>query len=84
MPHIWGDGMTRAYSVDLRERAVQPVSGGGSVRAVAAMFAVSPSFVAKLNQAWRRRANRRRTAAGRRAPVGGDRRAPGVAVAAGG
>ena len=33
--------MTRAYSVDLRERVVQPVSGGGAVRAVAAMVAVS-------------------------------------------
>lgn len=30
MPHIWGMGMTRAYSVDLHERVVQPVSGGGS------------------------------------------------------
>jgi transposase len=64
--------MTRAYSVDLRERVVQPVSGGGSVRAMAAMFAVSPSFVAKLSQAWRRRG----TVAAQR--QGGDRRSAAI------
>jgi transposase len=60
--------MTRAYSVDLRERVVRQVEAGGSVRKVAAMFAVSASFVVKLTQAWRQRG----TVAAR--PQGGDRR----------
>jgi transposase len=60
--------MTRAYSIDLRERVVRQVEAGGSVRRVAAMFAVSPSFVVKLAQAWRQRG----TVAAR--PQGGDRR----------
>lgn len=60
--------MTRAYSVDLRERVVRQVEEGASVRQVAAMFAVSPSFVVKLTQAWRQRG----TVAAR--PQGGDRR----------
>jgi hypothetical protein len=47
--------MTRAYSIDLRERVVRQVGAGGSVRRVAAMFAVSPSFVVKLTQAWQQR-----------------------------
>ena len=60
--------MTRAYSIDLRERVVRQVEAGGSVRRVAAVFAVSPSFVVKLTQAWRQRG----TVAAR--PQGGDRR----------
>jgi hypothetical protein len=60
--------MTRAYSIDLREGVVRQVEAGGSVRRVAAMFAVSPSFVVKLAQAWRQRG----TVAAR--PQGGDRR----------
>src|SRR5215831_16932619 len=60
--------MTRAYSVDLRERVVRQVEAGASVRAVAAMFAVSASFVVKLVQTWRRRG----TVDAR--PQGGDRR----------
>ena len=60
--------MTRPYSVDLRERVVRQVEAGDSVRRVAAMFAVSPSFVVKLAQAWRRRG----TVAA--LPQGGDRR----------
>jgi transposase len=46
--------MTRPYSVDLRERVVQHLAAGQSVRAVAATFAVSASFVVKLSQHWRR------------------------------
>ena len=46
--------MTRPYSLDLRERVVQHVLAGQSVRAVADTFAVSPSFVVKLSQHWRR------------------------------
>ncbi len=60
--------MTRPYSVDLRERVVRQIETGDSVRRVAAMFAVSPSFVVKLAQAWRRRG----TVAA--LPQGGDRR----------
>lgn len=60
--------MTRPYSMDLRERVVRQVEAGDSVRRVAAMFAVSPSFVVKLAQTWRRRG----TVAA--LPQGGDRR----------
>ena len=60
--------MTRAYSVDLRERVVRQVEAGRSVRTGAAMFAVSASFVVKLTQTWRRRG----TVAPQ--PQGGDRR----------
>jgi transposase len=64
--------MTRPYSMDLRERVVQHAAAGASVRSVAALFAVSPSFVVKLSQAWRWRA----TVAAQ--PQGGDRRAPAI------
>jgi transposase len=64
--------MTRPYSVDLRERVVQHVAAGASVRSVAALFAVSPSFVVKLSQAWRRRG----TVAAQ--PQGGDRRSAAI------
>ena len=64
--------MTRAYPADLRERVIRQVETGGSVRTVAAMFAVSPSFVVKLAQAWRRRG----TVAAR--PQGGDRRSTAI------
>jgi transposase len=47
--------MARPYSVDLRERVVRAVEGGASRRATAAKFEVSPSFVVKLWQRWRRR-----------------------------
>ena len=46
--------MTRPYSLDLRERVVQHVAAGQSARAVADTFAVSPSFVVKLSQYWRK------------------------------
>jgi transposase len=41
--------------VDLRERVVRAVEAGASRRATAAKFEVSPSFVIKLMQRWRRR-----------------------------
>jgi transposase len=47
--------MARPYSVDLRERVVRAVEAGTSRRATAARFEVSPSFVIKLMQRWRRR-----------------------------
>ena len=46
--------MARPYSVDLRERVVRAVEAGASRRASAAKFEVSPSFVIKLMQRWRR------------------------------
>ena len=46
--------MPRPYSIDLRERVIGAVAEGQSVRAVGEIFAVSPSFVAKLAQRWRR------------------------------
>jgi transposase len=47
------DGTTD--SVDLRERVVRAVEAGASRRATAAKYEVSPSFVIKLMQRWRRR-----------------------------
>ena len=47
--------MARPYSVDLRERVVRAVEAGASRRATAAKYDVSPSFVIKLLQRWRRR-----------------------------
>ena len=46
--------MARPYSMDLRERVVRAVEAGASRRATAATFEVSPSFVSKLMQRWRR------------------------------
>ena len=45
--------MGKPYSVDLRERVVARVSEGSPIRAVAAVFSVSASFVSKLSSAWR-------------------------------
>ena len=64
--------MTKPYSVDLRERVVGEVMAGRSVRAVAAVFSVSPSFVVKLTQAWRATG----TVAAKR--QGGDRRSAAI------
>jgi putative transposase len=47
--------MARPYSVDLRERVVRAVEAGASRRAAAVKYDVSPSFVIKLMQRWRRR-----------------------------
>ena len=46
--------MARAYSMDLRERAIARLDAGESVRAVAAALSVAPSSVVKWSQ--RRRA----------------------------
>ena len=45
--------MTRAYSLDLRERVVAAVSSGESCRAVAARFGVGVSSVVKWSQRFR-------------------------------
>ncbi len=45
--------MTRSYSLELRERVVRFVEGGGSRHAAAAHFDVSMSFVVKLMAALR-------------------------------
>ena len=60
--------MPRPYSIDLRAHVIGAVAEGQSVRAVGEIFDVSPSFVAKLSQRWRR--------SGRIDPLmsGGDRR----------
>jgi transposase len=65
--------MNRAHSIDLRERVVRQVEGGGSVRRVAAMFAASPSFVVKLTQAWRQRGTVEEA-------IGAQRRSSGTAI----
>jgi transposase len=44
--------MTKAYSLDLRERVARFVDGGRSRHAAAACFGVSVSFVVKLMAAW--------------------------------
>lgn len=46
--------MTKAYSLDLRERIARFVDGGQSRHAAAAHFGVSISFVVKLMAAFRR------------------------------
>ena len=46
--------MTKAYSLDLRERVVRFVEAGHSCRAAARHFAVSVAFVVKLIAAFRR------------------------------
>src|SRR5208283_3405731 len=46
--------MARPYSIDLRERVIAAVAEGESARAVGEIFDVSPSFVSKLAQRWRR------------------------------
>ncbi len=46
--------MTRAYSLDLRERVVRFVEAGHSCHAAARHFAVSVAFVVKLMAAFRR------------------------------
>lgn len=46
--------MSRAYSIDLRERVVASVRAGRSVRATAELFGVSPSSVVRWAQRHRR------------------------------
>lgn len=45
--------MVRAYSDDLRERAVRRVLAGESIRSVASIYAISPSAVAKWSGRFR-------------------------------
>ena len=45
--------MSRAYSMDLRERAMARVASGQSARGVAALLSVSPSSVIKWAQRFR-------------------------------
>lgn len=60
--------MPKPLSIDLRQRIVRAVAVGGSLRAVAARFGVSPSSVSKITRRWRE--------TGSVAPkkMGGDRR----------
>lgn len=46
--------MTRAYSIDLRERVVASMAGGRSARATAALFGVSVASAVKWSQRKRR------------------------------
>ncbi len=46
--------MTRAYSIDLRERVVSAVLSGGKTRDVAQRFGVAPSSVVKWSQLFRK------------------------------
>lgn len=47
---LGGLGMTRAYSVDLRERVVAAVRSGSTCRVVAGRFGVAVSSVVKWSQ----------------------------------
>ncbi len=49
--------MTRAYSLDLRERVVATVEAGASCRAVAEQFGVAVSSVVKWSQRYRATGN---------------------------
>ncbi len=42
--------MTRALSIDLRERVLREVQTGDTVRSIASRFEVSASFVSKLHK----------------------------------
>jgi transposase len=46
--------MAVPYSLDLRRRVLADVIGGSPIRAIAARFGVSPSFVSKLHKRYRR------------------------------
>jgi transposase len=45
--------MPKAYSMDLRQRVIEAREEGQTVAQVAKRFAVSPSFIEKLQQRWR-------------------------------
>ncbi len=66
--------MTRPYSVDLRERVLSAARNGATIRGVAVLFGVSPSFVSKLGTRFRR------TGSVTPDPQGGDRRSEGIAA----
>src|ERR1700682_3028985 len=59
--------MSRAYSLDLRERVVAAVAAGESCRAVAATFKVSVASVVKWSQRFRA------TGSAAARPMGGNR-----------
>lgn len=61
--------MARAYSLDLRERVVAAVLAGGSLRAVAARFGVSPASVSKWSQRFRSSGSAAAKPMGGRKPV---------------
>lgn len=67
--------MTRAYSMDLRERALARVAAGQSIREVAEALCVAPSSVSKWS------ARKRETGSAAPAPQGGARRAPALNAA---
>ena len=60
--------MPGPLSMDLRWRIVDAVEAGGTVRGVAARFAVSPSSVSNISRLWRA------TGSAVPKPTGGDRR----------
>jgi transposase len=60
--------MTRAYSIDLRERVVASMAGGRSARATAALFGVSVASAVKWSQ------RKRRTGSVAPGKVGGHRK----------
>jgi transposase len=62
--------MTKAYSIDLRERIIRAVGRGASAREAARIFFVSPSSAIKWIQRWRA------TGSCARSPVRGHRRSP--------
>lgn len=45
--------MTRAFSVDLRQRVVDAIDAGQSCRAAAARFGIAPSAAVKWHRLWR-------------------------------
>ena len=65
-----GLAMTKAYSIDLRERIIRAVGGGASAREAARIFFASPSSAIKWIQRWRV------TGSCARSPVRGHRRSP--------
>jgi transposase len=61
--------MPRPYSEDLRLRVVQAVKNGKTTREVGQLFQVSPSFVSRIQQLWRKNGHAPNK------PIGGYRRA---------
>jgi transposase len=61
--------MPRPYSEDLRLRVAQAVENGKTTREVSALFQVSPSFVSRIHQLWRK------SGSVPSKPIGGYRRA---------
>lgn len=45
--------MTRALSLDLRQRVIDAINGGQSCRAAAARFGIAPSAAVKWHRLWR-------------------------------